>query len=330
MKTIKEIFGLSAVQEQMLVEKGNYKVPSDYKIVNPELIVGLELEIERLAGYVDKELRFRGFTFTEDGSLRDGGVEAITRPMYSKFVPEKLDVFFKHFGITPANYSERCSIHVHVNCQDLTQEEVKSVCMLYQITERLLFSFVGNEREESIFCAPWSQCGIQYGMLDDTIDGASRRWMKYTALNLLPLQDKGTIEFRHLEGTCDVGRIVTWLNLIGSLFAYAKANTPEQIKNVVMNINTISNYDAFINAVFGGYAYVFDSPRLALQDGVIDAKLMFTENKKAKEKVIATDRILIALEQMDRAFTANAPARMPVAPLLDAYINWEPVDQNEV
>ena len=109
------------------------------------------------------------------------------------------------------------------------------------------------------------------------------------------------------------------------MFAYAKANTPEQIKNVVMNINTISNYDAFINAVFGGYAYVFDSPRLALQDGVIDAKLMFTKNNKPK---ITNDRLLRALEQMDRAFNANVP-RMPVAPLFAPITVDEVLTQEE-
>lgn len=305
MPTVKELFGLPNVSEQMLIERGNYKVHPEYTIVFPELIVGLELEIEKFVGYVDKEAKFRGFTFTDDGSLREGGIEAITRPMYSKFVPEKLEAFFKHFGITNNNYSERCSIHVHVNCQDLTQEEVSSVCMLYQITERLLFNYVGNEREESIFCAPWHQCGIQYGMLDDTIAGASRRWLKYTALNLLPLMDKGTVEFRHLNGTCDVGRIVTWLNLIGSLFLYAKRHTTDEIKETVLNINTISNYEAFLSDVFGGYAYVFDNPRLALQEGVIDAKLMFSEKPKVAVKN-NQERIAQAVRNMEQILRPRA------------------------
>jgi hypothetical protein len=276
---IRELFGVGDVARLMLVERSNYRLHPEYTLVNPNLIVGLELEIERWNP--DVENRFRGFEFTRDGSLRGYSVEAITKPMYSKFVPEKLESFFKHFSITKDNYSERCSTHVHVNCQDLTPEQVASVCLLYQVFERAIFDFIGNERSENIFCTPWSQCRISKGMLKRLIsdpNSTTANWQKYTALNLVPLRDKGTVEFRHLEGTCDIGRIVTWLNIIGSIFAYATKHKTGEIAKTIAEMNTVSNYELFMGEVFGPFQTAFSDLRGLLSQGVIDCKFAMLDS----------------------------------------------------
>ena len=274
MATIREIFGTGNVRDLMLAERSNYKLHPEYTLVNPDLIVGLELEIEKWKDNVDRT--FRGFTFEHDGSLRGNAVEAITKPMYSKFVPEKLESFFTKFEVEPNMYSERCSTHVHVNCQDMEVEQVAAICLLYQLLERCLFAFIGHDRSDNIFCTPWSQCNISkrmlYKLLED-VNYSTANWQKYTALNLIPLRDRGTVEFRHLEGTCDVARITAWLNIIGSMFAYAKANKLEDIKNTIAAMNTVSNYDAFMRDVFGPFSATLAGYRNELIEGVIDCKM---------------------------------------------------------
>ena len=222
MSTIRQLYGLQDVNERLLADK-NYRAVA---VHNPDLIVGLELEIERWPT-PPEDCRHRGFTFTSDGSLRNSGVEAITKPTKLKNIPNLLKSFFTHFEVTEDNYSDRCSIHVHVNCQDLSVEQVRTICLLYQAVERILFNFVDDSRRGNIFCVPWCESGVADRFvprfLDDPVS-TIRIWQKYSALNLLPLRELGTIEFRHLEGTCDLGKIITWLDIISHIFSYATSD----------------------------------------------------------------------------------------------------------
>jgi len=289
MTTLREVWGHGDVARLMLADR-NYKLHPEYKMINPDLIVGLELEIE---GWEHEEPQHRGFSFTSDGSLRGPSIEAITKPTRSKFVPQLLEGFFGHFEVSKKNYSERCSVHVHVNCQDLTKQQLRNVCMIYQAVERVLFSWIGEVREQNIFCIPWYQCNISsrfvYKFLSNT-DETVRRWQKYTALNLLPLREQGTIEFRHLEGTCDLHRITTWLNFIGAIFRCACSLTYKELRATIADMNSVSNYGAFIEQVFDEYAVELISLpnyREDLATGIVDCKLLLIDDNKVNEETVS-------------------------------------------
>jgi hypothetical protein len=258
----------------------------DARLPAGETLVGIELEIEDFPMGIRHA--FGGFTFTNDGSLRNNGIEAITNPVAIKYVPSLLNGFFAHFGITAANYSERCSIHVHVNMQERTFEQVATIGLVYQTVERLLFKFVGNDRDQSIFCVPWCQSNMTFSAINKLVKGDGvflKTWQKYSALNLLPLTSKGTIEFRHLHGTCDVPRITQWIALIGKIVEYADRVSLADAKATIINMNTVSNYHAWLDGVFGEYADALrwtDSETL-LSTGVIDSKLMLLESKEPAE-----------------------------------------------
>jgi len=248
--------------------------------VDPSLIMGLELETEGITvepadNYVP------GMGGTEDNSLRRGpgtfAWEYITKPATYSVLMWVLENFFNKAKFTQANYSERCSIHVHANVQDLTIPQLQSVCYLYQLFERVLYSYVGADRDKNIFCVPWHQTTMSYQMLNymspNGLPGL-KRWQKYTGLNLIPITDKGTIEFRHMPGTCDIARISTWLQLIASLFVYGKNNTVQSIQNEIINLNTSSDYRGFLLRVFREYAHVLDNHHIHtfLEEGVIELK----------------------------------------------------------
>lgn len=264
----------------------------------PEWLVGIELEIE---GFDPEHTReWGGITFTEDGSLRENedgvGIEAITKPIAIKHVEPFLRAFFKHFGIKENNYSERCSTHVHFNVEPLTFEQVGTICLVYQTVENLLFHYVGNERENNIFCVPWGQSNVTYNIVSRIEGGDAndvfRRWQKYSALNLMPIIGQGTIEFRHLHGTCDVSLIGHWIYLIAKIFEYAQKVTIQEAQDSIMNMNTVSNYHEWTSMIFGKYAVLLQTPQYEreLFRGVIDSKVMLMGKGGNKAKKLIFDQ----------------------------------------
>jgi len=190
---IKELFVIGAVSNLMIGDR-NYQSHKTISMSSPDLIVGLELEIE---GWEYGVPKFVGFSFEEDGSLRNNGMEAITKPTKAKYIPRLLENFFNHFEITEDNYSTRCSTHVHVNCQDLTTDQVQIICLLYQVLERPLFGFIGHERDGNIFCVPWNQCNLTFDFVrkftEDPTHTALLKGLMPDASPLLTLKERRAI-----------------------------------------------------------------------------------------------------------------------------------------
>lgn len=302
-------------------------------VVLPDWMVGLELEIENWNPDVTRT--FGGFTFTDDGSLRasdDGiGIEAISRPVQAKHVEKLLAAFFRKFDIKEGNYTERCSTHVHVNVDVLTYQQLSSVCLLYQTVESLLFNFVGGDRENNIFCVPWNQCSLSYRIVSkiENIERGDeipfRRWQKYSALNLIPVHNQGTIEFRHMVGTCNVEKLMQWINLILCMVKYSIEHSLAEIKEDIINMNTISNYNEWLTRVFDKYAVLLCTDRFeeVLSRGVVDSKLMLTHEK---EKFIKSKSVNLTgevnelrriLDQMRDARIQPPPPRPPLRVQVD-------------
>jgi len=83
---------------------------------------------------------------------------------------------------------------------------------------------------------------------------------KYSALNLLPLTKLGTIEFRAMEGTDDLNRIIDWIGILTSLNAYCQKTSLDVIVAAIKTLNTTSLYEAFKQDVFGPrYAQLVDA-----------------------------------------------------------------------
>ena len=305
MTTILEIMRLAPVKPF----QHNKATPRN--AVDPSLIFGLELETEGIRN-VDSpdDLYVPGMGGAADNSLRGNNGfawEYITKPATYSVMMHILESFFGKAKFTENNYSERCSIHVHTNVQDLTVPQLQAICYLYQVFERVLYTYVGADRDKNIFCVPWNQTTMSYQMLNQLSQAGLpglKRWQKYTGLNLIPITDKGTIEFRHMPGTCDINRISTWLQIIACLFVYGKSNTVDTIQKELLNLNTSSEYRGFMMKVFGDYAHVLDTPHLNtfLEEGVIELKYATlssrTDNKKTYND---TNTLLRQVEAMQRA-----------------------------
>lgn len=195
-KPIPEIFGMDAYRN------------------TKDVLFGLECEIEAVRGWEDSLGNWWGVH--EDGSLRNNGREFVSPPSPRTQVVEKFKELHKGIRLGKDPFSERTSIHVHVNMQNLTDVEVRHIILLYALYEEYFFMMTVPARRENIHCVPLNQTFLPtyYGAAMANIPG---RWQKYTAMNAKPLSNYGTLEFRHMHGHNDPGLLNDWLYLLEKL-----------------------------------------------------------------------------------------------------------------
>jgi len=236
-------------------------------------VAGAELEIESVEDYDRDFLCDHNIVAEEDGSLRNSGKEFLLPPNKK----EPLVKLFTNFhedavNVGPEPFSIRTSTHIHVNMMTSTDVQVKNLLLLYAIFEPLAFAYCGETRKQNIHCVPLNMTHMpnnyKYGL-----QSIINKWHKYTAFNLLPLVDKGTIEFRHLYGTADTNKFRTWLDFIETL--WTTAHNMDQF-NVDMLLDL-----AFLKGVQSKLmtpAFVANCsyhPEFSLEDNLLDVKLAF-------------------------------------------------------
>ena len=258
------------------------KYKDSYSLVDDNTLIGIEVEVERInttnnVSAVD--LLTNLWKSVEDGSLRNSGREFVSIPLKGKSVPFAIQILSKFLNNTNAcighEFSERTSVHIHMNVQDMTVGELMSLIYTYLIVEPLLYNFVGNDRVNSIFCIPITQSCLtrelkkaikflEDGDVANCLHELSG-WMKYTGFNLSPINKFGTVEFRHMYGTIDEPTLVNWINLILSIKKFALRNNHKELLNRIFLMNTNSEYTYFIQEIFGELSSLFN---VDLQDTI--------------------------------------------------------------
>jgi len=220
-----------------------------FPVVDKNTYLGIEVEVENVEFYDESSPYWK---MIDDGSLRNNGREFITPPIRAWRVEHALSRLFNDLNAS-VDFSERTSIHVHMNIRTLTLDQLETLLLTYLLFEKVLFKFIGNNRYENIFCVPLceSKMPVQLRSLIQKADTLKIDWRKYTALNLLPIWEKGTIEFRHLHGTKDLAKIMPWINMILSLKMFALKHPPEYIWHRIGTLNSTSQYRQFAAEVFG-------------------------------------------------------------------------------
>lgn len=182
--------------------------------------IGLEIEMEGpnlfymdLPNYWKEE---------EDGSLRGHSMEyVLRRPVLRKDVAKVLDYLndnFKknQFKLLP---SDRCGVHVHINCQQMEEAEVFNFLTLYFILEEVLTKYCGEDREGNLFClraadAEWLLEQLYQAKMWGTFGNVAVDNLRYAAVNVCALNKFGSLEFRALRTPADVTKIGTWVELL--------------------------------------------------------------------------------------------------------------------
>lgn len=237
-------------------EKENALTGPVYDWCTNDAIVGIEVEVENIR----QDVPIQAFWGRhEDNSLRNFGVEFVSVPMNIKRVQLAVQHLFEALSVnnTP-DFSNRTSIHIHLNCRDLTLDQIKTIVLLYCIFERHFYAFAGTRRLSSIFCVPVYRTNI-LSVLGRCVDELSAHWHKYCGINLLPLMSGGsngngygTLEFRHLFGTADQRTILDWINNIIALRKAALEIKYDDLLVMIEEMNTSSSYQSLYHQVFEG------------------------------------------------------------------------------
>lgn len=319
-KTILEVYGMTPVKVSKTKQNPD-------PCSNPDLVVGLELEIENISrgrDYYQDEAG--GFWFVEeDGSLRPRGEawEFISKPAPMGVALAEMRILFDRLKFTDDNYTDRCSVHVHTNVQDFTQEQLANLALVYPVVEGILFRYVnhykkkeeqGYCRDTNLYCIPWSDCRMNRNFVQRFFDNpeayvsgrrnelGSRQWEKYTALNFIPVGGQGTVEWRHMHGTADLEKLTTWMNVIGSIMKFCKENDFSDIVKTIKVLNDVSTYQQFFTAVLGDTLPYLDEYRKPMSEGVVNAKYSLVNwevNKDKKKEPKARKSSLYARAYMD-------------------------------
>jgi hypothetical protein len=217
--------------------------PNVYSSKVTDFICGCEYEIEDI-----KKISLAVqdvFTIEDDHSLRNGGKEFKTPPCSFDEAVANFDFLHKNLTLGEDPFSDRTSIHVHVNVSKMMEAQVRQLVLCYALIEPIIFEFVGPVRKGSIFCVPLNYTFLP-SKYSNSFSGLRQIWHKYTAFNIVPAGPNkdnlglGTVEFRHLYGTDNRETFHTWLTILRELYLFI-ATQPD------FNIIKSLEKDNFIN-----------------------------------------------------------------------------------
>jgi hypothetical protein len=203
-----------------------YQVPTN---------IGIELELENWCH--DRGIDGSLWTEDRDGSLRNNGVELISKVLSGYKVIAALRQFAKHVAENQEPVAnERCSFHLHLDVLDLTLQEFINLTYIAGAVEPLMMSLCQEHRQCSSFALPLSKAPRVLTTLRDGVHNWSYdHWRnlhdwgclslddyKYGAMNFASVGIHGTVEFRMHHGTFDVQEIRDWIQLCVMYKEWAK------------------------------------------------------------------------------------------------------------
>lgn len=223
---------------------------------------GMELEMEGGERFDSDMLRENVGTrwdLTVDHSLR-GGVELVSNALSVGHLSAAIRRAYDFVIPRGYGHSPRTGIHLHVNQQTRTLEEVLAFIAAYTLYEPMLLQRVGGDRWENVYCIPLCELGGSARRLraewdrehKPTPTGRWRRsvlqymvrpWAKYTALNVLPLHDIGTVELRMPPFWEDVEHTLEFLQSVHEIQQFAEGKSPEDVLRI-WGTNEAENIEA--------------------------------------------------------------------------------------
>ena len=178
-----------------------------------------------------------------DGSLRGGmdGQEYIfNQPLPITKVEEELEEFVAHFDPKYVADSFYAGTHLHVNVQDLTMRELLCYISAYLILENILVKWCGETREGNHFCLRTEDADYLVKLLRDMVlNDSSLNFdpdLRYSSMNIMSVSKFGSLEFRALNSSLDVERMMTWATVLHNIKKQAIIyKTPANLVSSVSN-----------------------------------------------------------------------------------------------
>lgn len=191
-------------------------------------LIGVEVEIEN-----QEPEQVDGWEVKPDNSLRNGVEFVLGKPKSCQNLLLHLQRLRTKVADTAGKFSWRTSIHIHMDIRDLTTKQLSNLIYTYVLMEDVLFAMVNPVRKASPFCMPVSSSRHNLDVFGN-IAKVLRAWElgndvprpnfnglnKYTAMNLLPMRELGSVEFRHMHGTL-TNELDEWINALLRLKEFA-------------------------------------------------------------------------------------------------------------
>lgn len=202
------------------------------------------LGFDKTEGCLGVEIEVEGVNLPEpphtwrkerDGSLRGESAEYVLHEPHTLkgclFALDYLQDCYKACG-TKVLDTGHAGIHVHVNVQELSFEELFNFITVYAILETSLVRWCGESRVGNLFCLRISDAEYLVRFISRvarTRDLTSFHSddIRYSSINLKAITTYGSLEFRALAGTDDFTKIKSWVKFLYSMREFSrKFNSP--------------------------------------------------------------------------------------------------------
>lgn len=224
--------------------------------------VGIEIEMEgkRLAHAQEWGVHKYGgqwpWAYKQDGSLRGESCEwVLFKPVPRTKVNEVLNMLWEAKTETKAEFtpSRRCGVHIHMNVQQMTEQQVWNLLGTYIAFENVLVRFAGEDREGNLFCL--RACDA-YELIDAFAQARQRQALqpvmtdaiRYASVNITSIAKYGSVEFRSLGTPSEPQRISQWVRMLWCI-----RDASEEVKDLKDLLYRFSANDAreLVVRVFG-------------------------------------------------------------------------------
>lgn len=195
-------------------------------------MTGLEFEAENVKSPLPIEEEESGFwEQKEDGSLRGASMEYVLRePLFGNDLIKAVTWLCDWATKQRLESNYRTGLHVHIDVRNLDTAQLVTMLTWYAVYEKLIFNWVANDREGSIFCMPFykAEAVLEQVVLalnsKELMRDRARNIDRYAGFNLNALSRFGTVEWRHMQTTFNAERVIKWINIAQGFKKYAKAN----------------------------------------------------------------------------------------------------------
>lgn len=219
--------------------------------------LGIEIEVEGLNLPRPARKEFNKFWVIEhDGSLKGAdNAEYVSKGALPRDgVVRALQLLNDEYVLNNSRVDEsiRAGIHVHLNVQDKTPLELMTFLTTYFIMENYFVHWCGKGRVGNHFCLRAEDAEFLVNQLVKV--GQTKDWrhvntedVRYSAMNLLSLFKYGSVEFRSMQGTRNLDKVLTWVDLILQLERGAKQfKNPREVIQGLSDFNGPENFSRFV------------------------------------------------------------------------------------
>ena len=214
--------------------------------------IGLELEVEasnalprdgQIDGVVAKTTGAM-WNAKADGSLRGNALEyVVSTPINADEVPFMVNGLFDAFtkNRTKLANTNRCSTHVHINIGGLTVDQITAILALWTTFEEPLIQWCGEARVNNHYSLSSNNSRTMLEAWELFLNTGQTRWaegVKYSALNILTINNFGSLEFRCGPAADKPEVPIKWALFLYALCSYAK-NKYRDLHNIPRDLSEL-------------------------------------------------------------------------------------------